>query len=217
MYIRKPIYNLYLRPFYTAGKLLETSISYPIESIAEKQYIEFETLFAEALEPFSPLVALGKVSRQIGAGIVECDESDWQEKFKLLALGANFIFIFPSYQPGILWEIKWILDNELIEKCFFIMPRNSNNSKINWSVEWTNISNNLKRIDLHMPKYQPNGMIFKIGRDGKLKRSQLFPKFINVEIIHKILNLSLKVIDIDALEVSKKIILKRIKILFKKL
>ena len=167
-----PAFSLYLRSFITTGKLLE---------MLEKKTIlpfnyddtDLEIFIASAVEPFAPLVALGKKGEQVGAGRIESSESDWQRLLKLLAEKAKLIFIIPYDSGGTKWEIDFIKKNKLIKKTIFVMPPQGIKS-LNWSEQWRKVASSVKISGFQLPSYNTNGMLFSMVSSKKIKHSEDF-------------------------------------------
>lgn len=183
----KPVYSLYLRAFSTTGMMQQSIASHQFEEWGGQtdMFLDFEAVLAKAVEIFAPLVKLGTSDKNVGAGVIRCNDSDWQEKLKLLAQESNFIFVLPSYSYGTMWEIQWVLKNGLIEKCFFVMPRDD--YSINWAEEWEIISSEILKIGLRLPAYQPCGMIFIMNKEGKVELMACFDSKMKAKMIRKLI------------------------------
>jgi hypothetical protein len=83
--------------------------------------VSWESLFAERVEEFGRFVSLGRTSDELGADRIETSDDTWIDDFVILASFADQIFIWPSTRPGTRWEIKWLLEHELLPKCIFVV------------------------------------------------------------------------------------------------
>lgn len=139
-------FTLYLRPFSSTGHvriplksfmLRRGILTEPTFGIYDtqlgkttlfKRYVtfgDFETELAKLVEIPAPLIALGRVGEQIGAGRIESNDDGWQVKFKLLANKSRVIFLIPSTHEGTKWEIDFILsESEILRKTIFFIPPN---------------------------------------------------------------------------------------------
>jgi hypothetical protein len=125
---------LYLRPFTSTGQLpvctRESSITYKYPAVIGKErtedkqdHADLETLLAMAMGSKTPLIALGMPGEQVGAGRIETTERNWKTEFQRLASKATAILVLPSIQPGTLWELHQILEDErLFLKTGFLIP-----------------------------------------------------------------------------------------------
>jgi hypothetical protein len=168
-----PAYTLYLRSFDTTGKLLE---------ILEKKTVlpftyddtDLETYIACAVEPFAPLIALGREKgEQIGAGRIVSDGSTWQKKLTLLAKKAQLIFLIPFDSDGIKLEIQFIQSYKLFKKTIFIMPPQAV-KKMDWEKRWEKVSNSIKDLGFKLPAYNPQGMLFSMQNRNTLNCTDPF-------------------------------------------
>ncbi len=120
-------YSLYLRSFSTTGKMLtkDTSLHFPGIDLFrdhENLFVDLETVFAEVLEIYLPVVTLGTPGEFIGAGRVETDDRSWKDALEVLAENAVLILVLPSTGLSLFWEIEWIKQRNYLSKTMFIMP-----------------------------------------------------------------------------------------------
>jgi hypothetical protein len=115
---RKRDFTLYLRPFYSEGKLF-------VVTGGHSNYPKFEWLFehmlARAVRRSGPVVALGKPGEQ-QFGSVLVGEAEWRETATKLIDHATRVVCVPSCHAGTLWEIDHILARGHLHKTVFIMP-----------------------------------------------------------------------------------------------
>jgi hypothetical protein len=84
---------------------------------------DLETLLAMLLEPYAPLVGLGRPGEQFGAGRVPADEATWQDLVRDLADNAWLLFLLPSEDQGTRWELDLVMGTpRLLRKTVFIVP-----------------------------------------------------------------------------------------------
>src|SRR5262245_9597594 len=190
-------FALYLRPFRVTGNL---PTSLPGAHYTESQFegvLDFEGLLEDALRDTLPLVALGRPMETYGAGRILTDDLTWQTKIIEMMQAAQTIFVIPSNRPGTLWEVEHILQNNLIEKCLFIMPPTG---AVKWTKEpeerwhydealvdqardWQDTVQALAPM-VRLPLYEQSGALFTISPSGEVnKYSQmplLLPKFTGV-------------------------------------
>jgi hypothetical protein len=178
-------FALYLRPFKVTDNV-PTSLP---------GFLDFEGLLEDALRDTIPLFALGHPMETYGAGRILTDDASWQKKIIPMMEEAQTIFIIPSDRPGTLWEIEHIFQNNLIEKCVFIMPPTgatkwTKKPEENWeydkalidqSRDWVDAARALEAVKIHLPRYEQSGGLFTISPDGELNKywqmPLLLPKF----------------------------------------
>ena len=167
----KRSYSLYLRGFFTTGRMpiFTDMADRALSAAGSEGILDIEAIVGDAVESESPLVALGKPGEQIGAGRIQSQVEQWQKDVDLLAKGATHIFVLPTDTPGTKWEIEYIMENQLIERCIFLMPPAGSN--IDWREDWERTASEMQKLGIHLPPYKSNGMIFTIGKDGTVKLS----------------------------------------------
>lgn len=165
----KPKYSLYLRPFLSTGKIQITDFeARGVTFISPEAERDLETVFAEALEPIAPLIALGIQGEQEGAGRVHTLNKNWQSDFIILAENAKLILLLPSNRSGTLWEIHWILKNKVLNKCFFFMPPQTFKRTFDWAQYWKKCLKEIDDIGLKLPPYNKKGLIFNFGENQQI-------------------------------------------------
>jgi len=168
---------LYLRPFDLTNKLQYFNPNFSVISLSKiKQSgsVELESLLAEALSLSTPLVALGEPGEHIGAGRAFLDEEEWREGFRNLASVAERILIVPSANEGTLWEIAWLKENNLLDKCLFIMPPESLFQyllAVDMSALWDTARSALLDKGITLPEYDEDGMFFTLDSGGNVAAS----------------------------------------------
>lgn len=151
-------FSLYIRPFITKGTLFTENPKYQhIDSLSvnawfRSKYLEFETIFQEALDPLMFTMVLGRSDGQIrGFGAYETKKEDWKEKFCILAKAAKIIICLPSYREGTKWEISWIKENELLNKTLFFCPPTSLLAGFNIKEYWNETAKTFKELSFQLP------------------------------------------------------------------
>lgn len=171
----KDAFGLYLRPFFTTGKLgVEEVLRRPMmpifpsyhEALAAEKAPDLEASLTKALEPTASLIAVGRPGEQIGAGRVASDEETWQEDVALLAQRARFIVFVPSERAGTSWEIDLARREGLLHKCIFVMPPELHYDAIDLRAAWQRATKEIRKLGLRLPNYEPEGLLFRLGADG---------------------------------------------------
>ena len=181
-------YALYLRSF-----IIDTSIShtrysgniFDLDQAYRPGKQTLERLLGGALRGTYVTVALGMSSDGVfgvgQAGIF----SDWQIKVEALIKYASLIFINPSLNSGILWEVRNVVNNVEMERVVFIMPwfphdigdsyfpdvnSSDKHSAEAYALEWNKLGKEYKeRFALDMPTYNKEGAMFRYkGAEKKL-------------------------------------------------
>ena len=137
-----PVFYLFLRPFTSTGdvkivlrsgmiKRASTNITnynysgfgYTTLYRRDVRWGDFETVLAQELARFGPLVALGRPGEQVGTGRILSTEDSWQDDFTVLAAASKNVFVLPSTHPGTGYEIDQLLNSErLPQKTIFFAP-----------------------------------------------------------------------------------------------
>lgn len=118
-------FMLYLRPFYAdriviknPARLLRWVI--PLHLADDTINWEFRTI--RRIEKSIRVIALGDPRASPGADRISVSDHAWRARFVLLALFADAIAIYPSVRGSSLWELEWLKQNSLLDKCIFIIP-----------------------------------------------------------------------------------------------
>lgn len=194
-------YSIYLRPFSNFG---EISISgrqkqrgyfgpfYPAFYTGQ-DHINFEDFMAIVMEEDAPLVAINPsveddestqyYFQQYRAGKIESQDDDWFDKFKILSQHAKYILVYPGAPSnGLLNEIGYILQNNLLDKCVFIMPPLDRIhdykliDKPTLQQKWLNSKKVLQETyGLRLPPSRDSGAIFKLDKTGNVYVIEPFP------------------------------------------
>jgi hypothetical protein len=123
-------FSLYLRPFSTTNRLASSALPnannppMPMNEAREFQQVDLESLVERALRPCTPLIGLGSDDdSHDGAGRVAVSDDDWKDIVSVLAKKATIRFIVPLDYPSTQWELKWLIDNDLVNGTLFLMPQ----------------------------------------------------------------------------------------------
>ncbi|MGR8965719.1 hypothetical protein [Rhizobium leguminosarum] len=87
-----------------------------------EQNSEFETHLEQAVRRAGHFIALGRPGEALGAGRLPTDEAEWQESVSLLIKAATLCIVIPGDRPGMLWEIRHIVQTGYLEKSCILMP-----------------------------------------------------------------------------------------------
>lgn len=171
-----PRFSLYLRPFYITSKLPavigSSLLSFELEG--EALPVDLETVLETAIEPFAPLVGLGRPQEAAGAGRIETENTDWQNAIRHLIEKATLIFVLPSERSGTLWELSFLKEKDLLARCIFIMPGGTDLPFIRrWHVyqveDWERACLAVKPLGIELPPYLHRGSLFTLDSGGQLR------------------------------------------------
>jgi len=81
---------------------------------------ELELALAKSVQRFGPLICLGLPLEHRGAGRAQVSDDAWQEAVRLMCAKADIIILAPSERPGTRWEVDYVLENGLIDRCVVI-------------------------------------------------------------------------------------------------
>jgi hypothetical protein len=184
----KPVFALFLRPFFVTGKLVPPpaknitpivgASGEPIGAVElPEESADFETTLEEYLRPNMALIALGECGEAIGAGRIESSEQDWKSTFEILAQSALAILLIPSERDGTFWEIEWLKNHrKLVEQTILICPPNQGPSAIDLSQAWQATGERLRSLGLRLPPFDKKGFTFALNLDGEPCNIAVFDK-----------------------------------------
>ncbi len=158
----KRSFVLYLRPFTTDGNIIVPNPDFKplgIDKFIDKEEDDLQFLLINKIN--AELVAIGKKTNGFGAGIIWARDIEWFHVFKNRAKKALLIFVLPSYHKGTFREIAYLKEEELLNKCLFIMPPlNALSDGISTQDFWEKTAIKMKKIRITLPEYSPSGGIF---------------------------------------------------------
>jgi len=165
---------LYLRPFDTTNSFVINQGHlnfFSFERWERDGFDDLERVLSRTLKPTAPLIGLGHPGEHRGAGRVEVTEVEWKDKVADLARAAEFIFAIPSYHEGTLWQLSFISQEKLIEKCIFIMPPNGGPgfvTKLDAAERWKQAEAACSKLGLPLPQHHQGGGFFKYSKEAEL-------------------------------------------------
>jgi len=135
-----PPYSLYLRPFFTDGKLTANEGHARIVPVDVHEIMDYgqshdvERALTQAMVEYAPTISLGRTDDRLGAGRIQTADENWREVFDALIAHATRVFIVPIGQPATMEEIRTIAATpELLAKTIFIRPANRKFKIFNFS------------------------------------------------------------------------------------
>ena len=165
-------FSLYLRPFYTGGKLpvpnsARSEYVLSISRYTQNEIIDLEVQLARAAERIFPMRAIGGWT--VGAGKVEVNDAEWKSAFQRLAEKARVIFLVPLDQPGTRWEISWLKAKRLFAKVICVMPPSTVIEGKPMKETWEEARSALRNDGLQLPPYHYRGSLFLLNDDGTVR------------------------------------------------
>lgn len=180
-----PDYALYLRPFSSTGSLeapnpLRRWLPIFPAYHERERFVELETEMAQALDPFLPLIGLGRPGEHIGAGRIAVADREWRQAFARLAGAARWVIMLPAQAGETLWELEWLRDHGLLARTVFLMPPGSvtraRGSDGGGRERWAEMTGRIRQLGVPMPDHHDLGMLFRVTRPDRAPRSRLLPR-----------------------------------------
>lgn len=168
---------LYLRPFVATDQFrvrnpLQKTVGTP-EFFELDFELDIERVFAETFADTTPMIALGLPGEHLGAGRIETDDDGWQDYVRRLADAAEFIIMLPSHRAGTQWEIKHILDENLLTKSVWIMPPSTSRNRSDSRAYWLAAQEKTREAcGLNLPAYDDHGMVFSYDERLQVRNAE---------------------------------------------
>lgn len=136
---------------------------------------KLETWLTNVVDPIGELIALRDPSSSLypGAYKLETRDDEWRDGVRKLTASAHAIVVVPSSSPGVLWELKWIVDSGLLGKTIFIAPPTSDDQGVHR--EWHDTMQACLDMGLVLPGHDPRGLLFTMGPDGRTSKCLPMP------------------------------------------
>jgi ankyrin repeat protein len=148
-------FGLYLRAFSTTDRL-------PVNGI------DLETSIAYSISHLLTFVALGQPGEHIGAGRIETEDFRWRNMAEDLIRNASIVLMIPSGRPGTIWEIRFLKENNFLEKTIFMMPPEMPFIGRRYSFEWQEAVSRLKELGIILPPHYSKGLLFRLNSEGRI-------------------------------------------------
>lgn len=156
-------FAIYLRPFSITEQLYisldEKLVDTNIFSISDKPW-DLEVAIADSFWPILPFIGLGEPTEAYGTGRAFTKEINWKHYIKSMIDSALFIIIVPSFKPGTLWEMNYIVKNDYLKKCLFVMPWQTSSYGMR---DWEKTQKCTADIGIELPGYTQDGAIFVLN------------------------------------------------------
>lgn len=155
---------LYLRPFVSDGNIIVSNPDFNPIGLAkfiDKEKDDLQFLLTNKFN--AELVAIGRRIDGFGAGIIQARDVEWFHVFKNRAKKALLIIALPSYHTSTFREINYLVQEEILHKCIFIMPPlNAFSDGSSTRDFWKKTTVEMNKIQINLPDYNPSGGIFII-------------------------------------------------------
>jgi hypothetical protein len=171
-----PRFSLYLRSFQLTRRLTTQDMDRHMSG-SPPTHIDFETVLRDALKPIAPMLAIGASDIDSGAAKLHASEERWRSDFCDLANAAVVVLLVPGDTPGTTWETEWILDNQHLSKCIFVMPM-SPTTRLSYAPSWNKVRAALQAVGLELPAYDERGALLRFDDSRRLVASVELPKTI---------------------------------------
>lgn len=163
---------LYLRPLFSAGHFLLPNQcvagTFDAGYSAEPDNITLEALLYRSLAGELTFFSLG--GRPEGYGgtriIMASGGANWKSTLSTLERTADIVLIVPHLSDGVRWEIDLLSERGSFGKSLFVMPPLATDTDV--PKIWADATPMMAERGLEIPRYQPNGCIFRFGSAGKV-------------------------------------------------
>jgi len=126
---------------------------------------EFETWLRTSLLSFD-------AGDKPGASHLRATDSNWEEKFQLLAPSAQTIVVVPGISDGIIKEMRWLMMAGLVDITVFLKPKGYPKKK------WTEARLSFEKGGVRLPPYYSKELSFRIDSSGRCYQEHKWrPKF----------------------------------------
>jgi len=144
---------------------------------------------SRALGHYVSFHTLGGTAVTYGGGHLYASSADlWQLIFEKTMLPvADLFLIVPHDSPGLRWEIETLKAHDALSRCLFIMPPGSGE---HYSAEmWQQTKEMMQGYGLHLPRYNKEGMLFRLGASGEMEEIWSFDAVWTGRLIERIKHL----------------------------
>jgi hypothetical protein len=175
-----PPFVLYLRPFRFDGRLDAvpgTAISPPFTPsfFMGIDASGFEEYLTQALKRSStPMIALGPEGSS-GGGRIPTADSEWRQRFMILANAASAIAFVPGEQQGVVEELRYLRREGLLWKALFFKPRGYSKEA------WTKLGHLLDEEGIELPRWGSRMLSFRLYDSGRVHDTvewHFYPRFV---------------------------------------
>lgn len=154
--LRNPYYQRYASPFSRAM------------SAPENPEIPFDLLLSRGLAGLGEIHALAPpgADARLGPGKAVSPVGDWMRPIMKTARAATGILVLPLKSPSTNAEVILLWKRGLFDRTIFLMPPWAEGYPL--VEEWTLACRYWVPMGLKIPEYVPSGMLFTLGKDGRV-------------------------------------------------
>lgn len=137
--------------------------------LRESRTTLFVQLVARIFEDLAPIVSLGRPDSLMGPGRAPVSDELWRGMVVRALHRASLVLMVPYDNPNIRWEIATVLDEELLDKCLFMMPPATGTlGELQAAEAWELARRRYAGLGLSFPPYDPGGAFFSLEREGSV-------------------------------------------------
>jgi hypothetical protein len=171
---------VYLRPFVSSGRLVlrnafRDPASLTVQFEREPEEMTLEAVLYRVLGGDLLFSAVGGHPEGYGLGRIYTivGESDtWRELVRGLVGRVQLIFIVPHLSEGVRWEIGQLTGEGALPRTLWVMPPTSPHFDV--EAMWADAQPMLAELGLSLPRYDPAGMLMRVGHEGAVVESWPF-------------------------------------------
>ena len=96
----------------------------------------------------------------------------WQSLVRDSLEGTDIFIIVPHISEGVRWELEFLMDNDALPRCLFVMPPLSEN--LDLSQSWQETAEMMLQYGFHLPQYQEEGLLFRFDSNRQILETLSF-------------------------------------------
>lgn len=132
------------------------------------------TNLTKALSKTGPVAVLGEIQFSNKGDVaraiqISSEDKDWQCKIDKLARGASLIVLVPSSSKGVVWEINYLVEHNMLEKTLVFMPtpleNNFESNEMELVEYWEDLAKELQEHAVRLPAYEGAGCFYRPQKD----------------------------------------------------
>lgn len=169
---------VFLRPMISSRNLvLENRFRNPrvfaVQFEVEPTVLPLESALYRALGENLDFQTVGGAPEGLGATrFYRIGGEGWKNLVSSMLATADIILMLPLDSSGVRWELEQIVESRALAKVVFIMPPGS--SRLDMGMLWDRALLMVRDYGLEMPSFRDDGLIFRLGEDGRAVESFSF-------------------------------------------
>jgi tetratricopeptide (TPR) repeat protein len=166
---------LYLRPLLSSGQLLypnrfKDPASFVVQFDVEPETFTIEAALYRVLGPSLGFYTLGgRVEGFGGTRLFVLGGEGWQDAVKTQFATADLVIMLPHDSPGVKWEIEFLMSQQALPKCLFVMPPISPVYDV--PDLWDGAVKIMRDSGLNAPPFNEQGSLFCLNAAGSVEES----------------------------------------------